>query len=565
MEARHSRQYRAEHLIAAGRLALAAVSLFAVWLDPAQPSRYGGFAYALLVLYLGYAAALFALASTAQAPTGRNAIIAHGADLGVASLVMLVTEGPGSPFFAYFVFALVAGTLRWQARGALWTAIASLVAFCALGLAAALHAAPGGFELPRFLIRGSYLAVTAVLLGYLGAHGEALRGDLARLASWPLRVSGSRDVALAEALEQAAFILRAPRVALAWEEGEEPWLHLATWSAGRLERSRHAPGQFEPLAAEPLAGSDFLCADGAAAEGLALVHGAAGFFRWRGGVLHPELAARLGAGPTVAVTLGGPTLTGRFFALGREDFTTDDLTLAHVVARQTEAHLDQVDLVEHSRTAAVSAERVRIARNLHDGVVQGLAAAGLKLDAARALVVSDPQAAAIRMVEVQELLAEEQKGLRTISRGLGPGGVTRGGEVDLDLHLRTVCERVATQWEVAIDYEPLAPGERASEALAEEASRIVHEALVNAARHGRAAAAKVGSGRRGTALELTIIDDGRGFPFAGVYDLPALAAQGLGPVALRERVGALGGTLQLATGSQGVSLTITLPLPSQGA
>ncbi len=540
------------------------MSLFAVWLDPAQPSRYGAFSYGLLAGYLGYSLALFGLASAARAPSGQYAIAAHGTDLTVAALVMLATEGPGSPFFAYFVFALVAGTLRWQARGALWTAAFSLAAFSALALATALRAAPGEFELHRFLIRGVYLAVTAVLLGYLGAHGEVLRGDLARLAAWPRRMPESREAALAEALEQAAVVLRAPRVALTWEEGEEPWLHLATWSAGTVTRSRHPPGQLDPLVAEPLARRDFLCVDGGAAEGLVLGEGPDGSFRWRGRAIQAELATRLGAGPVVAVTLGGPTLAGWLFALGRSDFTTDDLTLGHVVARQVEAHLDQVGLVEQLRAAAVSDERVRIARNLHDGVVQGLAAAGLKLDAARAAIPADPEAAATRIVEVQGILVEEQRGLRTISRGLGPGR-PGGGEVELAERVRATCQRVASQWDVAVAYDSPTPGARVPEPLAEEAARLVHEALVNAARHGRARTARVRATRQEAAVALAISDDGRGFPFEGVYDLPQLAAEARGPVALRERVASLGGTLRLTTGHRGVTLEITLPLPNTGA
>jgi signal transduction histidine kinase len=61
-------------------------------------------------------------------------------------------------------------------------------------------------------------------------------------------------------------------------------------------------------------------------------------------------------------------------------------------------------------------------------------------------------------------------------------------------------------------------------------------------------------------VRLRIIDDGRGFPFHGTFDLEALNAMNQGPLTLKERVIELQGRLRLHTGETGTELSIALPL-----
>ena len=101
--------------------------------------------------------------------------------------------------------------------------------------------------------------------------------------------------------------------------------------------------------------------------------------------------------------------------------------------------------------------------------------------------------------------------------------------------------------------------------LAREASRIVHEALVNAARHGEASFVRLSVSRAAGELRLAVADNGRGLPFHGVYELAELVSRKIGPMALRERVRALGGTLRIDSSPSGARLDIGLPLPGEGA
>ena len=172
---------RPERLIASGRVVLAASSLVAVWLDPSEPVNQAPIAYALLAAYLGYSVAV-AVAGLRWAGGATWRLLSHGFDLVFFSAFIYFTAGPASPFFAYFVFSLVCATLRWRWRGTLWTALAALVAYGVAGAYFWGVLDDPHFELGKFIIRGGYLAVVAVLLGYLGLHEERTRREISLLA-----------------------------------------------------------------------------------------------------------------------------------------------------------------------------------------------------------------------------------------------------------------------------------------------------------------------------------------------------------------------------------------------
>src|SRR2546421_6272447 len=125
---------RAERLIASGRVVLAAFSLLAVWLDPPTPAKYVEITNLLLAGYATYAVGLAVLAWLARAPRPRLAVATHVADLVLFCAFVYLTEGPASLVFSFFIFSVVGATLRWQWRGAVWTAAVALLAFNGIGL-----------------------------------------------------------------------------------------------------------------------------------------------------------------------------------------------------------------------------------------------------------------------------------------------------------------------------------------------------------------------------------------------------------------------------------------------
>jgi signal transduction histidine kinase len=95
--------------------------------------------------------------------------------------------------------------------------------------------------------------------------------------------------------------------------------------------------------------------------------------------------------------------------------------------------------------------------------------------------------------------------------------------------------------------------------LANDICLIVHEAVVNAARHAGASEVCVEVTRANGDVDVIVTDNGRGFPFQGNYNHAALNALQLGPVMLKERVRSLDGTLAIRSTPAGARLDIKLP------
>jgi signal transduction histidine kinase len=94
--------------------------------------------------------------------------------------------------------------------------------------------------------------------------------------------------------------------------------------------------------------------------------------------------------------------------------------------------------------------------------------------------------------------------------------------------------------------------------LAAMLEALSHEATLNAARHAAAAFARLSLQVNGGTVFLTVEDDGKGFPFAGVYDLHALQALDVGPHRLMARVAAWGGSMVLDSRASGTRIDIAL-------
>src|SRR5213594_3132887 len=499
---------RAERLIATSRLVLAAFSLLAVWIASATAPSYGRLTTLLLAAYLGYALVLAMVAWFAHASHVRFGLLTHALDLALFSLFVYLTEGPASPFFTYFVFALVAATLRWQSRGALWTAAMAVVAFNAVGLYAAQVIRDPNFELDRFFTRSAYLVVLASLLAALGAHEERRRRELASLAAWPRPLFEEPGTLLRKLLHSAARVLNAPRALLVWEEIDEPWLYLAAWSGdGEFHVWREPPERYDPPVAEPLASDSFLSPDTSQPQAAVLWASATGPQEWRGAPVHPDLRSRFGMKGVLGARVQGQCATGHLFSLDKHSLTADDLVLGEIVAGHVAASLDHYLLSRRLEQAAAVEERVRLSRDLHDGVLQSLTGTALKLES------------------MQRLIAEEQRNLRLFIRDskLGPVGAS-SGETSLDERLRELVRHLESVWGLQVELLLEHLGAGIADGLAYGICHIVQEALVNAARHAGASHVRVAVRGEDGRVCITVADNGHGFAFHGHYDHSTLTS-----------------------------------------
>jgi signal transduction histidine kinase len=429
-----------------------------------------------------------------------------------------------------------------------------------IALIAALYQASSAdyFESNRLLIRGLYLTVIAILLGYLGTHEVRLRREIARLASWSTTLPDDANGMIRDVLLRLSDVLGAPRILLAWEEQEEPWLNLALWSGQELQWTREAPHALTPLTVDALAEVDFFCADVDAATPTVLYAAEGEFARWRGAPLNPQLQARFEIKRVLSVQFQSANLTGRIFWLDKSRISTDQLAFGQLIARQVSARLDHFHLVADRRRAAAEQERIRLARDLHDGLLQSLTAMALKLEEVRSLVDEQPHAVEKRLVAIQRLIAAEQRYLRFFIGHLKPFASPQP-DASLDARLELLGQRAELEWGLTVDLHLVHVGPPLSAGLSDELYYLVSEAVVNAARHAKASSVRVDLDVAEQTIAIIIADNGRGFPFTGRYSHEALMALRMAPVTLSERIDALHGTLTIDSSDTGARIEIAVP------
>ena len=556
----YSPRNRAERVISAGRLFLALFLAVALAAE-SQTVPYTVAAYSLTVWCFVYAASVTILTWSRGVTTRGVPLATHLIDLVLFCVLMYLTDGPTSPFFVYFVFATICGAIRWQGRGALLTGAAVLVAYVAMTLGPRMLGGTGELHTGQFIARCTQLALVAGLLGYLGAYQRRLQREIAGLAAWPRRLPTQGSEALQEVLSYAAELLRVPRVVLVWTEGDEPSLRLASKDGDRFESSREAPDVFGTVVAEPLDRSSFACTNVSKPRCDVLQRVPGGFHFWKGRPLDSRFAERFSVKSVLALRLSTETIDGRLFALDRAGFSDDDLLLGDVVGRLIAGALELQALVEQLREGAAGEERLRLARELHDGVLQSLTAASLHVQRARQAVSSNRADAEQRLAMVEETLLSEHHALRLAIASLQPGADSDKTTVDVVKHIRDSAMRVAREWDIRVHLNLHTEVTLLPPRTVHEISRMVREALVNAIRHGSAKEATVTCVASGKQLMLAVSYEGRGFAgFRGRHNLASLNELKAGPRTLKERVSALGGTLEIESGERGARVEIGLPI-----
>jgi signal transduction histidine kinase len=565
MEQLCSWQRRVERSIALMRLGVASVSLLAIWLDAPGPSRYAHTASIVLAGYVAYALLMALLVWRSPTSLVRLRLLTHAFDLAIFPLFIHFTEGPTSPCFMYFVFALISATLRWQWYGALSTALVALGTFIGMGVYAADILHKPAFELNAFIIRSVYLAVVATLLGCVGVHEQRRRRHLSMLAAWPRTLPPDLRALVSEVLGHVAVILNAPRLLMAWEDREESRLHLASWASDKFSLTPESADAFRPLVIEALDGKSFLCPDVRASTPIVLYTSPTGVRRWHGMPLHPQLQARFDTAAVLALRLRGQSLQGYLLALGKSRMTIDDLILGEVVARHVAAHMDQFYLSRQRHRAAIAQERFRLARDLHDGLLQSLSCANFRLESIHHLPRGESLKVYEHVREIQHLLTAVQGDLRMFIEDLRPSSLRRPEEAcNLADRVDELCVRIEHHWGLRVELRQDQGLDELPQDLEHEIYYVIHEALINAARHAEASTVQVELSRQHDRLRIVVADNGRGFPFRGHYDLAALIVAQQGPRTLKERIASLGGGLVVDSTASGARLEMALPLAPAG-
>ncbi len=242
---------------------------------------------------------------------------------------------------------------------------------------------------------------------------------------------------------------------------------------------------------------------------------------------------------------------------GSDRFSQDDQRTLQRFARLAAAAIDTAHLHQRSESLAIAEERLRISREIHDGVAQVLAYVNTKAQAARELLARGRGKKAIEQLD--ELAAAARGVYTEVREGILALRIQPSPDRSLEQTLREYADhwqqRGSTRVELEIDGDL-----RLTPSVQLQLVRIVQEALANVRKHAQAQAVEVRVARVDSELRVSIVDDGRGF------DPARTAGRGerrFGLSVMRERAEGIGGSLTLeSTPGKGTRIDVAVPTSS---
>jgi signal transduction histidine kinase len=338
---------------------------------------------------------------------------------------------------------------------------------------------------------------------------------------------------------------------------------VAEWLAGESRFFRPEPGMSDPLVPPELAASNFLCARLSECPEPVLRSSPEGFTRWHGMPLQPLLREGVAVSSVLSVKFETRVVKGRLFWFDKPNMTADDLALGELAALRVSNVFNEFHLQKYLAQVAVQQERMRLSRDLHDGVLQALAGIAVELENVMRLLEGDSSAQESRLREIQNALQSEQRGLRLFVQKLRTADPrSHDFGISISRRFKELGERVERQRGIRMECH-VDQDDRFPEEGIDDLSFLAHEAVTNAARHSGASTIRLAATSTAGRVTLVVSDNGHGFPFKGQYDLARLTACQLGPTTLKERVSLLGGRLVIESTDNGSRVEMSLPIGSK--
>ncbi|MFL5620982.1 MAG: PAS domain-containing protein [Gemmatimonadaceae bacterium] len=207
-----------------------------------------------------------------------------------------------------------------------------------------------------------------------------------------------------------------------------------------------------------------------------------------------------------------------------------------------------------ARYEAVLAERMRIAREMHDGLLQDISGLALQLGAALPHVRTAPEAAAGRLGHV----LDEAQRVNRVARDAVLGMRAQGDAGDLVSAVHAEVQRLTTLGRLALSVRVSGPARLVPSAVRDAAVSIVQEAVTNVLKHASARGVRVSIDFGSTRIRVSVRDDGGGMNPPS--DTAHLATQ-FGLVGMRERATSIGAELRVSSApGRGTSVRLAVPL-----
>ena len=564
-------------MVALMRVVLSVSGLTVVTLVPAGPEHFTSPVSLALVAYAVYSIAVWVFELKGVAPLRGLADWGHWIDVVCFTILIGLRRGPISLFF-WFFFPILVASFRWGFWSGIRVVAVSTVLFTTVGL---LSAPPGDeVERQRFLIRPIYFITVGYMMAYWGGAEVRLRKGMALLqevgaisnprfgvdrtlgvimnrlihfyeadgctivttdpltGAANLRRSGragSEDAARPRAIpsEVADLLLSASGYkGIAYSAtGESPWLgQRAVCRAYDLFDPGSAPPELDGGAEDRLASAT----DGIDARSC------------------EAIATALESQAFVSVPLSFRNrISGRIYLTvnARRVFDRSDVRFLKQAVDQVLPLVDNISLVNQLASAAAEEERRKIARDIHDSVIQPYVGLQIGLAGLREKLAASGSELSGDMERLMEMTNQGIADLRRQVSTLKEKGEREGSLLPAVWRFATrftEATGIAVQVEAEADI-------KVEDRLAAEAFQMVAEGLSNVRRHTRAAHAIVGLACRDGCLHLRIENESAD----GAAGAPPLFV----PRSLSERAAALGGAAHVQRRENGATVvSIEVPL-----
>ena len=552
--------------IAMLRLGFAVSALFLIFLDPTWLDRYVSLTVFALVLYTANSVAIYWIASRLKNLSWNTFVITLAADIALSTLLVSLNSGTNSVFFFFYYFGIIVGGMRGGSAFGFVVTVISTALFTIFGY---IGTPEGSVDIGKFLLRPVYLLGLGYVISLWAGAEINLKRKLGLLKQLSLKSNPSFNVdgIVTDFLERLLvfYNARACVLVLANPEGagyrlhrvsqqgskkatgsveiqgedDCPLLHLSRFKADVYLERDGFKGRIGEPADEAITESrdDLLELNSRTAEWLDARSFITAPMRYRKKFLGQ-----------ICLTSGWP-----------DGFDLEDAAFLVQVADQIIPVLENVRLVDRWATEAADQERGRIARSVHDRVIQPYLGLQMGLDAFRRSLQSElldntdraASASGLKSIELLERLSimtkEGVEELREYVNGLRRSGGRRARLTD---SIRRFASQFADVTGIEVRIVDRATHVVIHDHLAAEIFQMVTEALSNVRRHTRANWVVVYLESIDNKLTLRCENDDFGEPWPRHFR----------PGSIADRAEALGGRTEISSENGSTTVLVEVPL-----
>lgn len=485
-----------DRMIGLMRLTLAVSALLIISIDPSEPDRFVTLTYASLIIYVGYSAVIYFLSIYRHAPLPNT--IAPWIDIACYLVLVSLSSGTSSVFFFFFFFPVLVASFRSGFLRGIAVAVASSVLFTVIGYVTA----PAGrqFELNRFLLRPVYLLVLGYMMAYWGGREIKLKRRLSLLREI-INLTNPRfgvSYTIGSMLDKILSFYDADTCLLVLIDPlykDTRLFRLGRDQAVEAVRAERIPEKLEHLLLS-------------LPDNIAIIHkGQAGVGPWRDDseyafdlttqkrttgkwqTICNSLASQLELGSFVSVPLHyRGKMIGRLYLTARQNiFNASDVDFLMQVVEQIMPVIHNIRLLAQLALNAAEGERQRLARDVHDSVIQPYIGLQYKLAAIRNKGAQGKDTSE-DLERLFQMTVNEVNSLRGFVRGL------KEGDEEPQAGFMSAVRRFAAQFSESydLDVQIESRGEvEIDNRLAAQLIRIVQEGLSNVRKHTDASLCKI--------------------------------------------------------------------------